>query len=312
MEDDAINKRRRRTWTKEEDAKLKRLVEEKKEKSWVIISEHFRNRSNKDCRDRYFLHLSPSVEKRKWTPEEELLLIEKYDEFGPKWVKLTAFFNKRSPNDLKNRVKLIQKRKKPLKTHLSSLSSSTISNCQNLLNNSNLQISQSIQSKNDSKLVHKLSACSRNIIRNSIINNEDNSGQIPTLSNNVIENKMEINVSILKHLTHQPEESNSILEQSESTSSEFTSESEYIYSNSNYSSPHYICENHSDTNDFNDSLEQKVICSVNFSPQPLSMMTDDLISLFPLVDELQVWKNENLFGDAVKAIDSFIIDFEKL
>ena len=114
MQDESA-KRRRRVWTKEEDEKLKILVEEKKLKNWVMISSYFRNRSNKDCRDRYFLHLSPNVVKRKWTAEEEELLLEKYKEYGSKWVKLTSFFDKRSPNDLKNRIKLIQKRKKPLR-----------------------------------------------------------------------------------------------------------------------------------------------------------------------------------------------------
>lgn len=114
MQDESI-KRRRRVWTKEEDEKLKILVEEKKLKNWVMISSYFRNRSNKDCRDRYFLHLSPNVVKRKWTVEEEELLLEKFKEFGSKWVKLTSFFDRRSPNDLKNRIKLIQKRKKPLR-----------------------------------------------------------------------------------------------------------------------------------------------------------------------------------------------------
>ncbi|KAK8883326.1 hypothetical protein M9Y10_045976 [Tritrichomonas musculus] len=114
MQEEAT-KRRRRVWSKEEDEKLKILVEEKKMKNWVMISNYFRNRSNKDCRDRYFLHLSPNVVKRKWTAEEEELLMEKYKEFGSKWVKLTSFFDKRSSNDLKNRIKLIQKRKKPLR-----------------------------------------------------------------------------------------------------------------------------------------------------------------------------------------------------
>ena len=111
-------KRKRHVWSKEEDERLVKLVNERKDKNWVKIAEHFKNRSNKDCRDRYFLHLSPNVEKRKWTYDEEQLLIEKFMEIGPKWVALTAFFDKRSSNDLKNRVKLIQKRKKKLKPAL--------------------------------------------------------------------------------------------------------------------------------------------------------------------------------------------------
>lgn len=139
MQDETI-KRRRRVWTKEEDEKLKILVEEKKLKNWVMVSSYFKNRSNKDCRDRYFLHLSPNVVKRKWTAEEEDLLLAKFQEYGSKWVKLSSFFDKRSPNDLKNRIKLIQKRKKPLKKEVlqdskssSDTSSQTYSPCEDIL-----------------------------------------------------------------------------------------------------------------------------------------------------------------------------------
>ena len=114
-------KRHRKIWTKEENQMLKFLVEEKNIKDWVTISHFFNCRSNKDCRDHYIFHLSPNVVKRKWSIDEELYLVEKYKEFGPKWVKLTAFFDKRSPNDLKNRIKLIQQRKKPLRNKILNL-----------------------------------------------------------------------------------------------------------------------------------------------------------------------------------------------
>lgn len=111
-------KRQRHTWTQEEDKILKFLVEEKKITNWVIISGYFNNRSNKDCRDHYLFQLSPNIVKRKWTVEEEAFLLEKYNELGAKWVKLTSFFEGRSPNDLKNRIKLIQQRKNPLRKRI--------------------------------------------------------------------------------------------------------------------------------------------------------------------------------------------------
>lgn len=109
------SKRHRNAWTQEENQRLRFLVEEKKMKSWVLISNFFINRSNKDCRDHYIFHLSPNIVKRKWTENEEQFLLEKFKEIGPKWVKMATFFDKRSPNDLKNRVKLIKQRKKPLR-----------------------------------------------------------------------------------------------------------------------------------------------------------------------------------------------------
>ena len=109
---EATPRRKRSTWTKKEDKKLKHLVEEVHETSWVAISKYFKNRTNKDCRDRYMLHLSPNVVKRKWTAEEESHLLLRYSEFGPKWVKISRFFDKRSPSDLKNRFNLLSKRTK--------------------------------------------------------------------------------------------------------------------------------------------------------------------------------------------------------
>ena len=115
------SKRHRNAWTQEENKRLKFLVEEKKMKSWVLISNFFINRSNKDCRDHYIFHLSPNIVKRKWTENEEQFLLEKFNEIGPKWVKMATFFDKRSPNDLKNRVKLIKQRKKPLRNSVLNL-----------------------------------------------------------------------------------------------------------------------------------------------------------------------------------------------
>lgn len=110
-----IRKWKRRIWSQEEDKQLKYLVEEKKITNWVTISNYFNNRSNKDCRDHYLFQLSPNIVRRKWTDEEEAILLDKFKIYGPKWVKLTSFFDKRSPDDLRNRFKLIHSRKRPVK-----------------------------------------------------------------------------------------------------------------------------------------------------------------------------------------------------
>lgn len=129
-------KRKRNIWTKEEDLKLKFLVEERKIKNWVIIASFFSSRSNKDCRDHYIFQLSPNVVKRKWTIEEEHLLLEKFNEYGPKWVKLTSFFDKRSPHDLKNRVKLIHQRKSPLRSYALNLQKQILNERKNYFDSS--------------------------------------------------------------------------------------------------------------------------------------------------------------------------------
>jgi hypothetical protein len=60
-------------------------------------------RNAKQCRDRYVLHLDPSLCKADWTKEEDALILQLYNHFGSKW----SFFSKqlpgRSDNAIKNR-----------------------------------------------------------------------------------------------------------------------------------------------------------------------------------------------------------------
>jgi hypothetical protein len=49
----------RQTFTKEDDWIIKHLYEQMKIKDWNKISAHFKNRSPKNCRDRYINYLSP-------------------------------------------------------------------------------------------------------------------------------------------------------------------------------------------------------------------------------------------------------------
>lgn len=64
----SINKGR---WSKEEDARLKQLVEEYNEK-WDIISEHFPDRSDVQCQQRWTKVVNPELVKGPWTKEVRL------------------------------------------------------------------------------------------------------------------------------------------------------------------------------------------------------------------------------------------------
>lgn len=60
-----INKGR---WSKEEDARLKELVEEYNER-WDKISEHFPDRSDVQCQQRWTKVVNPELVKGPWTKE---------------------------------------------------------------------------------------------------------------------------------------------------------------------------------------------------------------------------------------------------
>ena len=57
-------------WTEQEDKKLIELVEKFGAEKWAFISKYFPDRIGKQCRERWFNHLNPSVNKSSWSEEE--------------------------------------------------------------------------------------------------------------------------------------------------------------------------------------------------------------------------------------------------
>lgn len=92
---------KRNKFTEIDDIKLIKAVKEKG-KDWKIISTMIGNKTARQCRDRYNNYLSPFVQNKKWSIEEERILIEKYSLYGPKWSFLTRFFNNRAAVNIKN------------------------------------------------------------------------------------------------------------------------------------------------------------------------------------------------------------------
>ncbi|XP_065209299.1 myb protein-like isoform X2 [Planococcus citri] len=81
-----INKGR---WTKEEDAKLKQLVEEYNER-FDLISKHFPDRSDIQCQQRWQKVVNPELVKGPWTKEEDDMVLELVEKYGPKKWTLIA------------------------------------------------------------------------------------------------------------------------------------------------------------------------------------------------------------------------------
>ncbi|EFA07685.2 myb-related protein B isoform X1 [Tribolium castaneum] len=81
-----INKGR---WSKEEDARLKQLVEEYNEK-WDVIAELFPDRSDVQCQQRWTKVVNPELVKGPWTKEEDEKVIELVNKYGAKKWTLIA------------------------------------------------------------------------------------------------------------------------------------------------------------------------------------------------------------------------------
>ena len=92
-------------FTEEEDIHLKRIVQIFGPKNWRLISSMIPNKTPRQCRDRYTNYLAPGFIHSDWTNEEDKLLAQKYNEFGPKWSKIQQFFPFRTSNSIKNRYK---------------------------------------------------------------------------------------------------------------------------------------------------------------------------------------------------------------
>ena len=45
-------------------------------KSWSLISTHLTGRLGKQCRERWYNHLSPKISKNPWTLEEDRVIVE--------------------------------------------------------------------------------------------------------------------------------------------------------------------------------------------------------------------------------------------
>ncbi|XP_050524850.1 myb protein isoform X3 [Daktulosphaira vitifoliae] len=82
----SINKGR---WTKDEDMRLKQLVDEYQER-WDLIAQHFNDRSDIQCQQRWHKVVNPDLVKGPWTKEEDETVLELVEKYGPKKWTLIA------------------------------------------------------------------------------------------------------------------------------------------------------------------------------------------------------------------------------
>ena len=90
-------------FTKEEDDLIRQFVSVHGPRSWQHVTEYVPMRSAKQCRERWFNHLDPSVVNDDWTPEEDQVIFEKHQEIGPKWSIISRLLPGRTDNAIKNR-----------------------------------------------------------------------------------------------------------------------------------------------------------------------------------------------------------------
>ncbi|ESK89543.1 myb transcription [Moniliophthora roreri MCA 2997] len=100
--------RERRSWTPEEDQLLREAVAREDPNNptpskWHAISKHVPNRTNKDCRKRWFAKMASDVVKGGWSPDEDERLVKAIEKYGTRWSMVASLVQSRNSDQCAKR-----------------------------------------------------------------------------------------------------------------------------------------------------------------------------------------------------------------
>ena len=87
-----------------EDPSPKRL-----KASWGYIANQMTNRTARQCKERWFTHLSPESIKVPFTAEDDEKLAKLVRELGTSWTKISEQFKNKTPEQCKNRYRKMKR-----------------------------------------------------------------------------------------------------------------------------------------------------------------------------------------------------------
>jgi len=105
-------------WTREEDVRLTDLVQRTwngvlhKGASWAQIATEIPGRTSKQCRERWFHHLDPAINRSPYTPEDDRLIMSMWEIVGNKWADIARMLNARTSESVKTRFQTLTRRQR--------------------------------------------------------------------------------------------------------------------------------------------------------------------------------------------------------
>merc|ERR1719473_402440 len=103
-------------WTQPEDDQLVRLVKELAVegavKSWGEVANHIAGRTSKQCRERWFNHLDPSIKRGNYTQNEDKIIMDEQAKLGNKWSIISSMLPGRTEDAVKIRWKTLDRERR--------------------------------------------------------------------------------------------------------------------------------------------------------------------------------------------------------